>query len=111
MIIDRYLLKRDESELMEIEKNLAKELDVPYVRCSYDAINSHKYQEKEEMKSRRKIVYEDNNGDLTAILDYVINYEIYEDKESYDDNRGGEDGEVYELHYLKGNGEYIVILW
>lgn len=111
MKLNRYLLKRNEAELREIEKDLARELEVPFVRCSYDSINSHKYQDKEEIKYRREEVYKEDDADFSAMLDYVINYEIYLDKESYDENMGGEDGEVHELHYLKGNGRYIVILW
>ena len=46
---------------------------------------------------------------MTSMLDYIINYEKYETKEDYDKHDGGYDGEVYELLYLKGNGNYIVI--
>ena len=36
-------------------------------------------------------------------------YEKYATLEDYNMNDGGYDGEVYELLYLKGNGNYIVI--
>lgn len=110
MELNRYLLKRNEVELKEIEKNLAKHLDVPFVRCSYDCINSHKYQDKEEVNYRKENV---EVADDTEVLDYIINYEIYSTKEGYEtcnDGCGGDDGNVHELHYLKGNGRYIVIV-
>lgn len=110
MELRRYLLKRNEAELKEIEKDLAEYLDIPFVRCSYDCINSHKYQDKEEVKCRRESI-EDEDG--TTMLDYIINYEIYSTKEDYDTcnyGNGGDDGEVHELYYLKGNGRYIVIV-
>lgn len=110
MKLNRYLLKRNEAELKDIEKDLAEHLGVPFVKCSYDCVNSHKYQDKDEIKYRRKNV---EDADDTMMLDYIINYEIYSTKEDYDtcnDGNGGDDGEVYELYYLKGNGKYIVIV-
>ena len=83
MIGNRYELKKNEDELVKIEKDLAKYLNVPFVRCSYDMVNSHKYKDANEVKYRKK--------------------------EEYDAQDGGYDGEVYELLYLKGNGNYIVI--
>ena len=74
MELKRYLLKRNEAELKEIEKDLAEYLDVPLVKCSYDCVNSHKYQNKEEMKYRKENV---EDADDTTMLDYIINYEIY----------------------------------
>ena len=109
MELKRYLLKKNEAELEEIEKDLAEYLKVPFVRCSYDCVNSHKYQNKEEVKYRRENVEDEDD---TIMLDYIINYEIYSTKEDYDtcnDGNGGDDGEVHELYYLKGNGKYIVI--
>lgn len=111
MELKRYLLKRNEAELREIEKDLAEELGVPFVRCSYDCVNSHKYQNKEEIKYRREEAKDDVN--YTTMLDYIINYEIYSSKEDYDTcnyGNGGDDGEVHELYYLKGNGSYIVVV-
>lgn len=107
MVLRRYLLNENEAELREIEKDLAEYLDVPFVRCSYDCINSHKYQDEEEISYRRTQI---EIADDTTMLDYIINYEIYSTEEDYEDNCGGDDGEVYELHYLEGNGKYIVIV-
>lgn len=109
MELNRYLLKADESELKEIERDLAEHLNVPYVRCSYDSINSHKHQLESEMNYRREFVAM-GNEDYTILLDFIINYEIYDTFEEYCENNGGVDGEVYEMRYLKGNGNYIVIL-
>lgn len=110
MELKRYLLKRNETELREIEKDLAEYLGVPFVKCSYDCVNSHKYQNNEEMKYRKENV---EDADDTTMLDYIINYEIYSTKEDYDTcnyGNGGDDGKVHELYYLKGNGKYIVIV-
>lgn len=109
MITNRYFLHRDESELREIEKDLAKYLDVPFVRCSYDGVNSHKHKDKEEIAWRRGEVRETKHEQMTYLLDYVINYEKYKTKEDYDENNGSYDGDVCEVLYLKGNGNYIVI--
>lgn len=109
MELKRYFLHRNESELREIEKDLANYLGVPFVRCSYDAVNSHKYQDKDEITYRKNEVEKIADEDMTSILDYIINYEKYETKEDYDKHEGGYDREVYELLYLKGNGNYIVI--
>ena len=46
---------------------------------------------------------------LYDMCDYIINYEKYNTLDGYKQNNGGYDGEVYELLYLKGNGNYIVI--
>ena len=54
MIGNRYELKENEKELLEIEKDLAKYLGVPFVKCSYDAGNSHLYQDEHEVNYRRK---------------------------------------------------------
>lgn len=107
MIGNHYTLHEDESELREIEKDLAEYLEVPYVRCEYDAVNSHKYQDAHEVKYRESCAKETECWD---ICDFIINYELYETKEDYDENGGGYDGEVHELLYLKGNGDYIVIV-
>ena len=107
----RYLLKENESELKEIEHDLALYLDVPFVKCSYDRINSHKYQCKEEVEYRKQLIC---NAYDTVSLDYVINYETYSQREEYDtcnNDNGGDDGEVYELHYFIGNGNYILVLF
>lgn len=106
MIGNRYELKRNEKELREIEKDLAEHLKVPFVRCSYDDVNSHKYKDKHEVEYRKK---EAKEFGLWSMCDYIINYEKYETLEDYNMNDGGYDGEVYELLYLKGNGNYIVI--
>lgn len=107
MIGYRYLIDRKESEFAILEVDLAEYLNVPFVKCSYDCINSHKYQDKEEIKYRKA----EAKGSIamTTNLDYVINFEIYDTEENYNKNEGGYDGEVHELHYLKGNGNYIVI--
>ena len=90
----RYELKRDESELKKIEKDLAQYLGVPFVRCAYDCVYSHKYRDKNEEKIRKEM------GD-----DYIINYEIFDSKEDYEDNYAcGIDGEVNEIYYLLCNG-------
>jgi len=110
MELKRYLLQKDNKELKEIEKDLAEHLGVPFVRCDYDGAISHKYREKEEIKYRRKMIDDAND---THMVDFIINYEIYSTKEGYDTCNygcGGDDGEVHELHYLKGNGKYIVIV-
>lgn len=106
MIGNRYELKSGEKELFEIEKDLAGYLHVPYVRCSYDCINSHEYKDKHEVDYRKK---EAKRTGLWDMCDYIINYEKYNTKEAYMSNAGGYDGEVRELLYLKGNGNYIVI--
>ena len=106
MIGNKYDLKRNEKELLEIEKDLAKYLSVPFVKCSYDCVNSHKYKDKQEVDHRKQEAKETGFWDM---CDFVINYEKYETKEDYETNDGGYDGEVYELLYLKGNGPYIVI--
>lgn len=54
MIGNRYELKQNEKELLEIEKNLAEYLKVPFVKCSYDSVNSHKYKDKHEIEYRKK---------------------------------------------------------
>lgn len=102
----RYQLARNENELLEIEKDLAEDLNVPYVKCSYDCINSHKHKDKHEIEYRKK---EARTTGLWDMCDFIINYEKYKIKEDYDASEGGYDGEVYELQYLKGNGSYIVI--
>lgn len=107
LLLNRYMLKEDERELKEIEQDLALALGVPFVRCGYDAVNSHKYRDAEELKYRMKNC---NNINDTYNLDYVINYELYRTKEDYDNHNGGFDGEVHELHYFKGNGNYIIIV-
>ena len=115
MIGNKYELKRNEKELLEIEKDLAKYLSVPFVKCSYDCVNSHECKEilqtffkglRERNKQRKQEAKETGFWDM---CDFVINYEKYETKEDYETNDGGYDGEVYELLYLKGNGPYIVI--
>lgn len=106
MIGNRYKLNKNESELLEIEKDLAKYLGVPFVRCAYDSVNSHKHKDKEEIRYRKE---EAQKTGLWNICDFIINYEKYNTKENYEENNGGYDGEVYELLYLKGNGNYIVI--
>ena len=47
MIGNKYELKRNEKELLEIEKDLAKYLSIPFVKCSYDCVNSHKHKDKQ----------------------------------------------------------------
>ena len=80
-----------ERELRSIEMDL-EDIFGCYVKCAYDPIWSHRHKEEK----RR--------------MDYIINYELYETKEDRDDKfKGGMDGEVHELYYLKGNGNYIVI--
>lgn len=106
MIGNRYELKQNEKELLEIEKDLTEYLKVPFVKCSYDNVNSHKYKDKHEIKYRKK---EAKETGLWDICDFIINYEKYETKEDYDTNNGSYNGEIYELLYLKGNGNYIVI--
>lgn len=106
MIGNRYELKKDETELKEIENDLAKYLNIPFVRCSYDDVNSHKHKDKNEIEYRTK---EAMKTGLYDICDYIINYEKYNTLDDYKLNNGGYDGEVYELLYLKGNGNYIVI--
>lgn len=106
MIGNRYELKRNEKELLEIEKDLAEYLKVPFVKCSYDSVNSHKYKDEHEVEHRKKEAKETGLWDM---CDFIINYEKYETKEDYESSKGGYDGEVYELLYLKGNGRYIVI--
>lgn len=103
---NRYKLQRNEKELREIEKDLAEYLNVPFVRCGYDGVNSHKYKDKDEIKHRKK---EAKETGLWNLCDYVINYEKYRTLDDYNADEGGYDGEVHELLYLKGNGNYIVI--
>lgn len=44
-MLKRYLLEDHEAEFKQIEKDLAKYLGVPFVKCSYDQVNSHKHQD------------------------------------------------------------------
>lgn len=87
-----YLLLDDEKELRDIEKFLAKEIGAPYVRCSYDSYCSHKAKHNEEFRHRIR------EGTLNYD-EYVINYELYKTEKDYKENKGGYDGEVYELIY------------
>lgn len=94
LIGERYDTDRRENELRKLETDLGKALGC-FVKCSYDFAWSHKHKEEKR---------EDT--------DFIINYELYEtaeDKETEADGNGGFDGEVHELFYLKGNGQYIVI--
>lgn len=77
MIGNKYELKRNEKELLEIEKDLAKHLKVPFVKCSYDGVNSHKYEDKHELESRKKFAKETGFWDM---CDFIINYEKYKTK-------------------------------
>lgn len=107
MLGNHYTLQEGENELLKIEKDLAAYLNVPFVKCEYDAVNSHKYQDKHEVKYREICAKETECWDA---CDYIINYELYKTKDDYDKNGGGYDGEVHELLYLLGNGgSYIVI--
>ena len=106
MIGNRYQLHKNGSELKEIEKDLAEYLGIPFVHCECDAINSHKHKDKEEVTHRKT---EAKETGFWEMCDYIINYEKYQTKEAYKFNEGGYDGEVHELLYLKGNGNYIVI--
>lgn len=84
------IIDKEETELIELEKDLEEILGC-YVRCGYDCIWSHKH--KEEKRE----------------TDFIINYELYETAEDWKKANGGYDGEVHEIFYLKGNGNYIVI--
>lgn len=106
MVGNRYTIRKDEGELLQIEKDLAEYLGVPYVKCSYDAVNSHNYKDKSEIAHRKRVAKESG---LWNMCDFIINYEKYETEADYKANKGGYDGEVYEMLYLKGNGNYIVI--
>ena len=106
MVGNRYTIRKDEGELLQIEKDLSAYLGVPYVKCSYDAVNSHNYKDKSKIAHRKRVAKESG---LWNMCDFIINYEKYETKEDYEADDGGYDGEVYELLYLKGNGNYIVI--
>ena len=64
MIGNRYELKKDEAELKEIENDLAKYLNVPFVKCSYDNVNSHKYKDKNEIEYRNKEAMETGLYDM-----------------------------------------------
>lgn len=64
------------------------------------------YRDKHEVEQRKK---EARKTGLWDICDFIINYEKHKTKKAYDANNGDYDGEVYELLYLKGNGNYIVI--
>ena len=89
-----YILTDNEEELRQIERDLEEKLGC-FVKCGYDSCWSHKYQEEQREDA-----------------DYIINYELYltaEDKKTEGNGNGGVDGEVHELFYLKGNGDYIVI--
>ena len=83
MLGQHYTLHENEDELREIEKDLAAYLDVPFVKCEYDAVNSHKYQDKHEVKYRETCAKETECWDA---CDYIINYELYKTKEDYDKN-------------------------
>ena len=102
MIGNRYKLHEDESELLAIEKDLAKYLNVPYVKCTYDIVHSHKYFDVEELISRIETA---NETDCWDLCDYVINFAIYYSKKSYESGKGN----IYELLYLTGNADYIVV--
>lgn len=94
LVGNRYFINEKEKELEMIEADLEKALGC-FVRCAYDCVWSHKHKEEDREN-----------------IDYIINYELYktpEDKATCANGNGGFDGEVHELFYLKGNGEYIVI--
>ena len=97
----KFKIFEDETELINIENFLAKELEVPYVKCSYDIFCSHKSKENHELEYRKQEGILEPN-------EYVINYELYETTEDYKDNEGGYDGDVYELIYTIEN-DYIVV--
>ena len=98
----KYKTYEDEYELRCLEKELAAELKVPYVRCGYDSSCSH-ISSNEELEYRR----EEN---LLGKDEYIINYEIYNTEESRDDiYTGGIDGEVHELIYTATDGNYILV--
>ena len=80
MVGNRYTIRKDEGELLQIEKDLAAYLGVPYVKCSYDAVNSHNYKDKSEIAHRKRVAKESG---LWNMCDFIINYEKYETKEDY----------------------------
>ena len=86
MLGNHYTLQEDEHELKEVERDLAAYLNVPFVKCEYDAVNSHKYQDKHEVKYREICAKETECWDA---CDYIINYELYKTKEDYNENGGG----------------------
>ncbi len=99
----RYKTYEDEYELRCLERELAAELGVPYVRCGYDADCSHKAGLTDELNYRREYGVLNKN-------EYVINYEIYDTKEEYDNKyKGGSDGEVHELIYTTTKGTVISV--
>lgn len=89
----KMIYRIDESKFeSELEKELANELNVPYVRCSYCGDCSHLF-------STDELEFRYTNGFLNK-GEYVINYEMYNTKEEYDNMYcGGFDGEVHELIY------------
>ena len=80
MVGNRYAIRKDEGELLQIEKDLAAYLGVPYVKCSYDAVNSHNYKDKSEIAHRKRVAKESG---LWNMCDFIINYEKYETKRQY----------------------------
>lgn len=87
-----FMLEGCDRVLKNIEEFLAEEIGVPYVHCSYDSHCSHMAKNKEELAYRIK------NGTLSPD-EYIINYELYKTEKDYQENKGGYDGEVYELIY------------
>ena len=68
MIGNKYELKRNEKELLEIEKDLAKYLSIPFVKCSYDCVNSHKHKDKQEVSHRKQEAKETGFWDMCDFL-------------------------------------------
>ena len=78
-------------------------------KCGALACNSKYYKNAFTISSLKENTKDWIWDDKLAMCDFIINYEKYETKEDYEAKAGGYDGEVYELRYLKGNGNYIVI--
>lgn len=108
MVGRHYYIDNEESELKAIEKDL-EEIYGCYIKAGYDCAWSHKENLESERVARNEIAsfFDDCSCE---ILDWVINYELYQTLKDKNADVGGFDGEVYELHYLVGNGDYIVII-
>ena len=100
----RFKIREDEFELRCLETELAAELEVPFVKCSYDGWLSHKYPDAEELNAAREAGFLGKD-------EFIINYELYKTREERDSSKGGYDGEVHEIRYTVKNGYITVKEW
>ena len=114
-IIGQHYHLNHDRELRQIEKDLKYHLkntifqgkDI-FVKCNYDTTYSHKHYTHWEKQNRKDIAIKHQDY---SILDYRINYEIYEqNQEARKHTEKTLDGKTYQIHYVKGHGGYIIII-